>query len=61
MLQALNTGHDGSLSTGHANSSMDMLARLDYRLDWEDSFMDFLKDLDRHKTRCGLWRPQRGS
>ena len=29
MLQALNTGHDGSLSTGHANSSMDMLARLE--------------------------------
>lgn len=29
MLQALNTGHDGSLSTGHANSSNDMLARLE--------------------------------
>lgn len=29
MLQALNTGHDGSLSTGHANSSEDMLARLE--------------------------------
>ncbi|MDE7205744.1 MAG: CpaF family protein [Lachnospiraceae bacterium] len=29
MLQALNTGHDGSLSTGHANSSKDMLARLE--------------------------------
>lgn len=29
MLQALNTGHDGSLSTGHANSSRDMLARLE--------------------------------
>ncbi len=29
MLQALNTGHDGSLSTGHANSSADMLARLE--------------------------------
>lgn len=25
MLQALNTGHDGSLSTGHANSPADML------------------------------------
>lgn len=29
MLQALNTGHDGSLSTGHANSSKDMLVRLE--------------------------------
>lgn len=29
MLQALNTGHDGSLSTGHANSSNDMLVRLE--------------------------------
>ncbi len=29
MLQALNTGHDGSLSTGHANSARDMLARLE--------------------------------
>lgn len=28
MLQAFNTGHDGSLSTGHANSSEDMLLRL---------------------------------
>jgi len=29
MLQAMNTGHDGSMSTGHANSSRDMLARLE--------------------------------
>lgn len=29
MLQALNTGHDGSLSTGHANSTEDMLSRLE--------------------------------
>jgi len=29
MLQALNTGHDGSLSTGHANSCVDMLSRLE--------------------------------
>lgn len=29
MLQAMNTGHDGSISTGHANSTMDMLARLE--------------------------------
>ena len=29
MLQALNTGHDGSLSTSHANSSRDMLTRLE--------------------------------
>jgi len=29
MLQAMNTGHDGSLTTGHANSSGDMLSRLE--------------------------------
>lgn len=28
MLTAMNTGHDGSLSTGHANSAADMLLRL---------------------------------
>ncbi len=28
-LQAANTGHDGSLSTGHANSAFDMLSRLE--------------------------------
>jgi pilus assembly protein CpaF len=29
MIQAMNTGHDGSMSTGHANSARDMLARLE--------------------------------
>ena len=29
MIQAMNTGHDGSLSTGHANSAHDMLSRLE--------------------------------
>ena len=29
MLQCLNTGHDGSMSTGHANSAADMLSRLE--------------------------------
>ncbi|NQX63257.1 CpaF family protein [Paenibacillus qinlingensis] len=29
MLAAMNTGHDGSLSTGHANTSQDMLSRLE--------------------------------
>lgn len=29
LLQALNTGHDGSISTGHANSPEDMLSRLE--------------------------------
>lgn len=28
MMTAFNTGHDGSMSTGHANSAMDMLSRL---------------------------------
>lgn len=30
MLQAMNTGHDGSMSTGHSNSPRDMLSRLEY-------------------------------
>lgn len=29
MLQAMNTGHDGSLSTGHSNSARDMISRLE--------------------------------
>ena len=29
MLQAMNTGHDGSMSTGHANTQRDMLSRLE--------------------------------
>ena len=29
MLQALNTGHEGSMSTAHANSARDMLSRLE--------------------------------
>ena len=29
MLQAMNTGHDGSLSTGHSNSAKDMISRLE--------------------------------
>ncbi len=29
MLQTLNTGHDGSMSTGHANSARDMISRLE--------------------------------
>ncbi|MDG0808346.1 CpaF family protein [Cohnella rhizosphaerae] len=29
MLQAMNTGHEGSLSTGHANTARDMLSRLE--------------------------------
>ena len=29
MLQAMNTGHEGSLSTGHANSCADMISRIE--------------------------------
>ncbi|WP_171253319.1 ATPase, T2SS/T4P/T4SS family, partial [Acinetobacter baumannii] len=29
MLQAMNTGHDGSITTGHSNSARDMLTRLE--------------------------------
>ena len=34
MLQAMNTGHDGSMSTGHANTPRDMLARLETMVLW---------------------------
>jgi pilus assembly protein CpaF len=37
MLQSMNTGHDGSLTTGHANSAKDMLARLETMILSEDS------------------------
>lgn len=41
MLQAMNSGHDGSLSTGHANSAEDMLTRLETMvlLDMEIPFL----------------------
>lgn len=29
MMQCMNTGHDGSMSTGHANSAADMISRLE--------------------------------
>ena len=34
MLQSMNTGHDGSLSTGHGNSPKDMIARLETMVLW---------------------------
>ena len=34
MLQAMNTGHDGSLTTIHANSPRDALSRLEMMVDW---------------------------
>ncbi|PKM51592.1 MAG: pilus assembly protein [Firmicutes bacterium HGW-Firmicutes-7] len=38
MLQAMNTGHDGSLSTGHANSTKDMLSRLETMILSKENF-----------------------
>lgn len=38
MLQAMNTGHDGSLSTGHANSIQDMLSRLETMILSQENF-----------------------
>ena len=35
MLVALNSGHDGSMSTGHANSPSDLLVRLETLALWE--------------------------
>ena len=46
MLQAMNTGHDGSLSTGHANSTRDMLSRLETMVlqgNAGDTATDFLR------------------
>ena len=37
MLQSMNTGHDGSLTTGHANSAADMLSRLETMVLSEES------------------------
>lgn len=35
MLQAMQTGHDGSMSTGHSNNTKDMLNRLETMYLWE--------------------------
>ena len=43
MLQAMNTGHDGSLSTGHANSTEDMLRRLETMVLQGTSGLPFVK------------------
>jgi pilus assembly protein CpaF len=40
MLQAMNTGHDGSLSTAHSNSPRDLLARLEAMVSMSDVWID---------------------
>jgi pilus assembly protein CpaF len=40
MLQAMNTGHDGSLSTAHSNSPRDLLVRLETMVSMSDIFID---------------------
>ncbi len=60
MLQAMNTGHDGSLSTGHANSPADMLTRLEMMvlmaaempLDAIQNQIASALDILVHLTRC---------
>ena len=45
MLQAMNTGHDGSLSTGHANSTFDMMNRLEYMVQHSSLKVQYLLQL----------------
>ncbi len=60
MLQAMNTGHSGSLSTGHANSTRDMLKRLETMVyAAKDMPLDSIRqqigsaiDVMVHLTRC---------
>ena len=62
MLQALNTGHDGSLSTGHANSPKDMLSRLEsMALMGMDRSSGGSSETDRIRNRhyCASWKTQR--
>jgi pilus assembly protein CpaF len=51
VLQAMNTGHDGSLSTGHANSTADMLSRLETMI---LSGADFPLDVIRQQIASSL-------
>ena len=51
MLQAMNTGHDGSLSTGHANSTEDMLSRLETIRQQIASAVDIIVHLSRLRDK----------
>ena len=53
MLQALNTGHDGSLSTVHANGAAEALARLEARVALE-ALVPELPHLERHNPETQL-------
>lgn len=57
MMQCLNTGHDGSMSTGHANSSADMISRLETMILMEWSFPLRLSDsrLPRESILSCIW------
>ena len=62
MLQALNTGHDGSLSTGHANSPKDMLSRLESMVLMGMDLPlggDSETDCIRNRHYCASWKTQR--
>ena len=53
MLQAMNTGHDGSLSTAHANSARHLLWRLET--------MALMSDVDLPARTCGRRSPRRST
>ncbi len=57
MLQAMNTGHDGSLSTGHANSCEDMLHRLETMVLMGMELPLTAIDPGADRIRCGYFSP----
>ena len=55
MLQAMQTGHDGSMSTGHSNNTKDMLNRLETMvlMGMDLSLIHILEDRDYGISTCG--------
>ena len=59
MLQAMNTGHDGSLSTGHANSPHDIISRIETMVLQGPGFptqCDTAADSIRNRYHCPAWQ-----
>jgi pilus assembly protein CpaF len=59
MLQAMNTGHDGSLTTVHANSPRDAVSRLEVMVSLANSNMQLTSIRQQIAARCTCWcRPR---
>ena len=56
MLQAMNTGHDGSLSTGHANSPHDIISRIETMVLQGQDFP--AADSIRNRYHCPAWQAE---